>query len=126
MPVACKSRLPTLAPARAEFKPDWLVLSTGIAPGGQPDSFGPAAHHADRRRILLEAHPSCARWTGQRGRIPGRVAHSPRFIDETIGTPRQWQGGRPRFFARQADIAGQVPSRSRRLRRLRHLREAVP
>jgi len=94
------------------LKPDWLVLSTGIAPGaGQSGVLGSAAHPRSRPTASSSKRiPSCARWIWpNEGEYLAGLAHSPRFIDETIAHAKAVAGRAATILSRaKLDIAGQV------------------
>ncbi|HJX64826.1 MAG TPA: FAD-dependent oxidoreductase, partial [Polyangia bacterium] len=93
------------------LKPDWLVLSTGIAPGADNPIFsGLLRTTLTADGFFLEAHPKLRPVDlANEGEYLAGLAHSPRFIDETIAHAKAVAGRAATVLSRaKLDIAGQV------------------
>ncbi len=93
------------------LKPDWLVLSTGIAPGADNPVFsGLMRTTLTADGFFLEAHPKLRPVDlANEGEYLAGLAHSPRFIDETIAHAKAVAGRAATILSRaKLDIAGQV------------------
>jgi len=93
------------------LKPDWLVLSTGIAPGADNPIFsGLLRTTLTADGFFLEAHPKLRPVDlANEGEYLAGLAHSPRFIDETIAQAKAVAGRAATILSRaKLDIAGQV------------------
>jgi heterodisulfide reductase subunit A-like polyferredoxin len=93
------------------LKPDWLVLSTGIAPGADNPVFsGLLRTTLTADGFFLEAHPKLRPVDlANEGEYLAGLAHSPRFIDETIAQAKAVAGRAATVLSRaKLDIPGQV------------------
>ena len=93
------------------LKPDLLVLSTGIAPGADNPVFsGLLRTTLTADGFFLEAHPKLRPVDlANEGEYLAGLAHSPRFIDETIAQAKAVAGRAATVLSRaKLDIAGQV------------------
>jgi heterodisulfide reductase subunit A len=93
------------------LQPDWLVLSTGIAPGADnPILSGLLRTTLTADGFFLEAHPKLRPVDlANEGEYLAGLAHSPRFIDETIAHAKAVAGRAATILSRaKLDIAGQV------------------
>ncbi|MGB8293786.1 MAG: 4Fe-4S binding protein [Polyangia bacterium] len=93
------------------LEPDWLLLSTGIAPGADNPVFsGLMRTTLTADGFFLEAHPKLRPVDlANEGEYLARLAHSPRFIDETIAHAKAVAGRAATILSRaKLDIAGQV------------------
>jgi heterodisulfide reductase subunit A-like polyferredoxin len=93
------------------LQPDWLVLSTGIAPGtDNPILSGLLRTTLTADGFFLEAHPKLRPVDlANEGEYLAGLAHSPRFIDETIAHAKAVAGRAATILSRaKLDIAGQV------------------
>ncbi|HEX7599401.1 MAG TPA: 4Fe-4S dicluster domain-containing protein, partial [Polyangia bacterium] len=93
------------------LKPDTLVLSTGIAPGeDNPQLSGMLRSALTADGFFLEAHPKLRPVDlANEGEYLAGLAHSPRFIDETIAHAKAVAGRAATVLSRAfLDIAGQV------------------
>jgi heterodisulfide reductase subunit A-like polyferredoxin len=93
------------------LKPDLLVLSTGIAPGADNPIFsGLLRTTLTADGFFLEAHPKLRPVDlANEGEYLAGLAHSPRFIDETIAQAKAVAGRAATILSRaKLDIAGQV------------------
>ncbi|HJX65438.1 MAG TPA: 4Fe-4S binding protein [Polyangia bacterium] len=93
------------------LQPDWLVLSTGIAPGADNPIFsGLLRTTLTADGFFLEAHPKLRPVDlANEGEYLAGLAHSPRFIDETIAHAKAVAGRAATILSRaKLDIAGQV------------------
>jgi heterodisulfide reductase subunit A-like polyferredoxin len=94
-----------------EFKPDLVVLSTGIAPAtDNPVLSGQLRTALTADGFFLEAHPKLRPVDlANEGEFLCGLAHSPRFIDETIAQAMAAAGRAATILSRQhLDIAGQI------------------
>jgi heterodisulfide reductase subunit A2 len=94
-----------------DFKPDLVVLSTGIAPAtDNPVLSGQLRTALTADGFFLEAHPKLRPVDlANEGEFLCGLAHSPRFIDETIAQAMAAAGRAATILSRQyLDIAGQI------------------
>ncbi len=84
------------------IRPDLLVLSTGIAPAvSNPELSGLLRSALTGDGFFLEAHPKLRPVDlANEGEFIAGLAHSPRFIDETISQASPPSAGRPRCSPR--------------------------
>jgi heterodisulfide reductase subunit A-like polyferredoxin len=93
------------------LKPDMVVLSTGIAPAtDNPIISGLLRSALTADGFFLEAHPKLRPVDlANEGEFLAGLAHSPRFIDETIAQAKAVAGRAATVLSRAyLDIAGQV------------------
>jgi heterodisulfide reductase subunit A-like polyferredoxin len=93
------------------FKPDIVVLSTGIAPADDnPVISGLLRSALTADGFFLEAHPKLRPVDlANEGEFLAGLAHSPRFIDETIAQAKAVAGRAATVLSRAfLDIAGQI------------------
>jgi heterodisulfide reductase subunit A-like polyferredoxin len=93
------------------FKPDRVVLSTGIAPAtDNPAISGLLRSALTADGFFLEAHPKLRPVDlANEGEYLAGLAHSPRFIDETIAQAKAAAGRAATVLSRAfLDIAGQI------------------
>jgi heterodisulfide reductase subunit A-like polyferredoxin len=93
------------------LKPDMLVLSTGIAPAtDNPALSGLLRTALTADGFFLEAHPKLRPVDlANEGEFIAGLAHSPRFIDETIAHAKAVAGRAATVLSRaHLDIAGQI------------------
>ena len=93
------------------LKPDMVVLSTGIAPAADnPVISGLLRSALTADGFFLEAHPKLRPVDlANEGEFLAGLAHSPRFIDETIAQAKAVAGRAATVLSRAfLDIAGQV------------------
>jgi len=93
------------------FKPDIVVLSTGIAPAeDNPVLSGLLRSALTADGFFLEAHPKLRPVDlANEGEFLAGLAHSPRFIDETIAQAKAVAGRAATVLSRAfLDIAGQI------------------
>jgi heterodisulfide reductase subunit A-like polyferredoxin len=93
------------------LKPDMVVLSTGIAPAtDNPVISGLLRSALTSDGFFLEAHPKLRPVDlANEGEFLAGLAHSPRFIDETIAQAKAVAGRAATVLSRAfLDIAGQV------------------
>ncbi len=93
------------------FKPDVVVLSTGIAPAADnPVLSGLLRSALTADGFFLEAHPKLRPVDlANEGEYIAGLCHSPRFIDETIAQAKAVAGRAATVLSRAfLDIAGQV------------------
>ena len=111
------------------LKPDLLVLSTGIAPAADnPVLSGILRTALTADGFFLEAHPKLRPVDlANEGEFICGLAHSPRFIDETIAHARA-AAGRAATVLSQTHLASRPDRRGRprQLRGVRHVRQGVP
>ncbi len=93
------------------YHPDLLVLSTGIAPdAGNADIAGILRCALTAEGFFLEAHPKLRPVDlANEGEFVCGLAHSPRFMDETIAQAHAVAGRAARILSKtQMEIVGQV------------------
>jgi heterodisulfide reductase subunit A-like polyferredoxin len=93
------------------LKPDMVVLSTGIAPAtDNPVISGLLRSALTADGFFLEAHPKLRPVDlANEGEFLAGLAHSPRFIDETIAQAKAVAGRAATVLSRAfLDIAGQI------------------
>jgi heterodisulfide reductase subunit A len=93
------------------LKPDMLVLSTGIAPATDNQALSELLRTAlTADGFFLEAHPKLRPVDlANEGEFIAGLAHSPRFIDETIAHAKAVAGRAATVLSRAyLDIAGQI------------------
>jgi heterodisulfide reductase subunit A-like polyferredoxin len=93
------------------LKPDMVVLSTGIAPAtDNPAISGLLRSALTADGFFLEAHPKLRPVDlANEGEFLAGLAHSPRFIDETIAQAKAVAGRAATVLSRAyLDIAGQI------------------
>ena len=112
------------------LRPDLLVLSTGIAPAADnPVLSGLLRSALTADGFFLEAHPKLRPVDlANEGEFLCGLAHSPRFIDETIAQAMAAVGRAATVLSKtHLEIPGQVAKVDPdELRGLRHLREGLP
>ena len=93
------------------FKPEWLVLSTGIAPASDNPSLSRMLRSAlTSDGFFLEAHPKIrpVDLTNE-GEFLCGLAHSPRFMDETIAQAQAAAARASTILSKtQLEIIGQI------------------
>ncbi len=112
------------------MRPDLLVLSTGIAPAASnPVLSGLLRSALTSDGFFLEAHPKLRPVDlANEGEFLCGLAHSPRFMDETIAQAQAAVGRATTVLSKtHLEIPGQVAAgRSGELRGLRHVRQGLP
>jgi heterodisulfide reductase subunit A-like polyferredoxin len=96
---------------KLEFSPDLLVLSTGIAPAeDNPRLSGLLRTALTADGFFLEAHPKLRPVDfANEGEYLCGLAHSPRFMDETIAQAKAAAGRAATILSRaHLEIAGQI------------------
>jgi heterodisulfide reductase subunit A len=93
------------------LNPDLLVLSTGIAPSASHATLSTALRSAlTTEGFFLEAHPKLRPVDlSNEGEFVCGLAHSPRFMDETIAQAQAAAGRASRILSKtQLEVIGQV------------------